>query len=154
MNSQRETGTQPVMSYVIWFALVHLGLLVLLAILASVFQFQLNAGASMGALIGAASLAGQRFVAGHGRPPVGREVTNLTWLSVAASWLISLIMLAPMVMFADANFKSELQTMWTTLGNDGVALITVAATLVYALVLWISYGPLTRFIARSQAKSK
>lgn len=141
-------GTKAVTPYAWLFTLVYTALLLVIVAITFFTNIKPNSGVSIGAAIGAATFAGQRFFADHARVPKGGEVTGLIWWSVLATWVVSVAMFVlPIVMVAEID--DAISSAQVMIAESGLILagIAVAMTLFYALIYWVSYGPLTRFIA-------
>ena len=83
----RESRVFP---YVIRFAVVYALLIIFLAVIWSALGIDSGTGVSMSALMAAAVYTAAKFVKDHKRVPSSGEKSRLTWLSLLASWIISI----------------------------------------------------------------
>ncbi len=135
MESDVQVG-----KYVIRFGVVNLLLVLLIAAVLMALDVDGNAGTSIGALIGAALAAGNRFLKDHKRLPSPSEKTRLTWFSLLIAWAVSLILLVVFLLVSGA--AEDLQGMLAPGLNTLAVLLGVFAfvTALHFFALSFSYG--------------
>ncbi|MCG7958190.1 MAG: ABZJ_00895 family protein [Candidatus Thiodiazotropha taylori] len=130
--------------YIIWFAIVNLSLTVCFSIAFILLEIDSNTSAVIGALVGAAMVAGSKFIQDHKRVPNRTEKTKLVWLSYLTSWLISLLLLGGFILATSEG--SQLLEMMKSV-NMGIILgAIIFFSIVILATLSLSYG----FLARKQ----
>ncbi|MEW8254317.1 MAG: ABZJ_00895 family protein [Candidatus Thiodiazotropha taylori] len=128
--------------YIIWFAIVNLALTVCFSIALILLEIDSNTSAVIGALVGAAMVAGSKFIQDHKRVPNRSEKTKLVWLSYLTTWLVSLVLLGGFVMTTNEGSK-RLEVMRSISIGDIDAVI-VFFSIVILGTLTLSYGLLAR----------
>ncbi|MBW9260725.1 MAG: ABZJ_00895 family protein [Candidatus Thiodiazotropha sp. (ex. Lucinisca nassula)] len=83
---------------VIWFAVINLALTVCFSIVLILLEIDSNTSAIIASLVGAAMIAGSKFIQDHKRVPNRSEKTKLVWLSYLTSWLVSLLLLSGFIL--------------------------------------------------------
>lgn len=128
----------PLKKYLFIFAGVHLCLMVIAAVLLTLLDLEGNAGINMGILIGSATTAGHYFIKDHQRLPTGSEKACLIFLSFLAAVLVSLLFAAVVAVTEPAGVAM----LWSMLQEQAMVLLVIMAvvSVVYLLVLWLSYG--------------
>ncbi|MEL7048070.1 MAG: ABZJ_00895 family protein [Pseudomonadota bacterium] len=155
MSAQIPVGQHAVLAYVGIFALCYLGLTGVVFALLTLTPLQGNAGFAVGALIGSATLAAQKFHADIGRPPLGLEVIKLALCSFLAIIVVSApLTIAALVLsgVAVADLGLAFQVMFGEQDTNELASFVGLTIAIHLLVLWLSYGPLARFIARNSKR--
>ncbi|MFN3579599.1 MAG: ABZJ_00895 family protein [Pseudomonas sp.] len=124
--------------YLLIFAGIHLGLMVVAAVVLTLLDLEGNAGINMGILIGSATATGHYFIKDHQRLPTGTEKTWLIFLSFLASVLVSLLFAAVVAV----TEPDGVAMLWSMLQEQAMVLLVIMAvvSVVYLLVLWLSYS--------------
>ncbi|MEO1543136.1 MAG: ABZJ_00895 family protein [Pseudomonadota bacterium] len=155
MSSDEPVGQQPVLPFIKVFALCYLGLTLVVFLLTMLTPLQGNAGFAAGALIGSATLAAQKFHADIGRPPLGMEVIRLSVFSFGAVLLLSVPLTVAALTasgIALSDIGLTMQAVFGPLTGGEIATIVGFTVAIHLLVLWLSYGPLARLIARNSRR--
>ncbi|MEO1205894.1 MAG: ABZJ_00895 family protein [Pseudomonadota bacterium] len=152
MSPDPTTGQRPVMPFVAVFAFCYLGLTLVVFAVVILTPLDANAGFAAGALIGSATFAAQKFHADIGRPPLGLEVIRLCVFSFAAVVLLSVPMTLAALLASGVALSDVGLAMTVALGPltwTEIAIVVGFTAGIHLLVLWLSYGPLARLIARN-----
>ncbi|MBW9270738.1 MAG: ABZJ_00895 family protein [Candidatus Thiodiazotropha sp. (ex. Lucinisca nassula)] len=129
---------------VIWFAVINLALTVCFSIALILLEIDSNTSAIIASLVGAAMIAGSKFIQDHKRVPNRSEKTKLVWLSYLTSWLVSLLLLSGFILATSEG--SQLLGMVKSI-NMGIILgAIIFFSIVILATLSLSYG----FLARKQ----
>lgn len=142
-----------VMKYCGIFALVYAGLMLAVNTLFHALNVDLGAGANAGMAIAAACGGVAAFVKDHGRSPSKGERRKLTWGSIAASILISLIGFFIMLTLAGHDPWAVFNEIFVKITPVlfGVAFIIV--TLIYYLFLGVCYWWIGKIAARAYVRN-
>lgn len=143
-----------VMPFVLVFAVTYAALTAVVFAIITFLNLPANSGMAVGALIGAATFAASRFTSETGRAPQGAEILKLSGLSLLAVIAVSIPLTLAALAFAGipfGDFATAMSNLFGSLGSGMVAGIVAFTLAVHFAVLYLSYGPLARFIARSNA---
>lgn len=157
-SNDKGSGEQkPIAPTLSVFMAYYIGFTVVATMVFDMLGLRPNAGVSVAILMSAALAAAQGFARRHGRPPQGGEVTQLVLWSLVASIAASVLLLSVSMMVTGATpaeMSDSLSVLISSIGWQ-VALGGAAAILaVHGFVLWIGYGPLSRYIFRQGQKKK
>ncbi|MCG7874106.1 MAG: ABZJ_00895 family protein [Candidatus Thiodiazotropha weberae] len=130
--------------YVIWFTVVNLSLTICISIALILLEIDSSTSATIAALVGAAMVAGSKFIQDHKRVPNRSEKTKLVWLSYLTTWLVSLLLLGGFVLAT--NEGSQLLEVMTSVSMGIIVGVFVFFSIVILGTLSLSYG----FLARKQ----
>lgn len=146
----KEVQTFP---YIIRFSLAYAAALILIAIIMEVLKVDSSTGSSMGSLIAAVSYTAFTFVKDHKRMPSTDERKKLTWLSLVASFIISLVLvIAFLGVVGELGLLTQLPSLLSQVGPFlmlGVFLFVVG---IYYAGLWVSYGWFAKIQYQSMEK--
>jgi len=154
---QVRPETRPVGPFLWLYAIAFLVLSVLTTAFFMLTGLPTSVGVSLGILVGAATFTGQRFYAEVGRPPQNPEVWKLTIGSFVISKLLTFAILATTALMAPAMMESLFGVFADGTFFEGLVLalaIVGLLALIELPVLWLSYGPLTRWISKTTEKRK
>ncbi|MCG7922619.1 MAG: ABZJ_00895 family protein [Candidatus Thiodiazotropha lotti] len=130
--------------YVIWFTVVNLSLTICISIALILLEIDSSTSATIAALVGAAMVAGSKFIQDHKRVPNRSEKTKLVWLSYLTTWLVSLLLLGGFVLAT--NEGSQLLEVMISVSMGNIVGVFVFFSIVILGTLSLSYG----FLARKQ----
>lgn len=134
--------------YCVIYALVYAGCLALINVLGSIAEVNLGSGGNAGALVGSAYIAVSKFVRDNGRVPDTAERRRLTWGSILASYLVSLLAVWAIFTFSSED-HSELFDMIARKGVLFLAGVSfVIITLFYYLMLGVCFYLFGKIAAR------
>jgi peptidoglycan biosynthesis protein MviN/MurJ (putative lipid II flippase) len=144
-----ENRNVSVVPYVALFSTVYAGLLLMLNAIVYGLNVDIGSSASVAMLLGAAYSTIAKFVSEHKRTPKKSERQKLIWGSILASFIVSLIVVATVLMLvANPAMWEELDQLFQQI-SVGVWLgILVLATLLQYIVLSLVYGWGAKHIAR------
>ncbi|MCP5414528.1 MAG: hypothetical protein H6961_07955 [Chromatiaceae bacterium] len=145
--------------YVVRFGIAYAVALIVFAIITSMLGLDGGAGSSMGALIAAVAVAASKFVKDHERVPTSAERKKLTWASLAASLVVSAVLIGAVLGgTGQLGQLSGLLEVFSRLNLGLVFGVMLFVLALYALVLWFSYSGFakcsTRRCSGSKGKSK
>ncbi len=127
--------------YVTHFTLAYAIALVIVAVIMEVFNIDGGQGGSIGSLLAAVMYSVSTFVKDQKRIPNTSERQWLTWSSLIASILVSLILILGFLGFVNQlSLLKQLPILVSQVGTGMIAGITIFVLGLYALVLWFSYG--------------
>ena len=130
-----------VFPYVIRFGVVYALLIIVLAVIGSALDIGSGSGASMGALVAAAMYVAAKFVKDHQRVPSPDEKSRLTWLSLLASWIVSIMLPVGYLAFASGSKGLEQAVQGLSRLNPTIIVrVLLVVCLLYFTALWFSYG--------------
>lgn len=149
---QQDILLQP---YLWTFGVCYLALTIAAAFFFWLTGLPANIGMSFGILIGSATFAGQTFVSHHNRTPDSTEVLKLTLGSLLISVALSLFVTIVALALSGVGI-ADIQKAWAMIMRElefgGALIVILAASAFHLLALWLSYGPLTRFIFKHAKK--
>lgn len=134
----RESRVSP---YAIRFGVVYALLILVLAAIWSALGIDSGSGVSMGALVAAAVYTAAKFVKDHKRVPSPGEKARLTWLSLLASWIVSIMLPVGYLMFVSGlKGLQQVAQGLSQLNPTIIVGVLLVVCLLYFTVLWFSYG--------------
>lgn len=129
--------------YIIKFSLAYFIGIIALAVILNIFDIEHNTGASIAVLIGAAIYCVGKFIEENKRIPNKVEKSKMVWLSLIASWLISITQLIIiMILFEGAPILVEISSLMERINLIIVAGVVLLISIIYFAVLSWSYGSL------------
>ena len=141
--------------YVVRFGIAYALALIVFAIITTMLGIDSGAGSSMGALIAAVAVAASRFVKDHERVPTSAERKKLTWASLAASALVSAILVGAVLGgTGQLGQLSGLLEVFSQLNLGLVFGVMLFVLAMYALVLWFSYSGFAKVQHKSLLKKR
>jgi hypothetical protein len=82
---------------IVIFTVANFILTIAIAVVASILNLKSGSGMAVGAALGASILAASSFVKAHARAPTREETKDFAWRALLATWLVSLILTAIVV---------------------------------------------------------
>lgn len=141
--------------YVVRFGIAYAVTLIVLAIITSILGLDGGAGSSMGALIAAVAVAASKFVKDHERVPTSAERKKLTWASLAASLVVSVVLIGAVLGgTGQIGQLSGLLEVFSKLNLGLVSGVMLFVLAMYALVLWFSYSGFAKVQHKSLLKKQ
>ena len=127
--------------YVVRFSLAYAVALIAIALILTVLNLDSNSGTSMAALFTAVVFTIAKFVKDQKRVPTLSERKKLTWLSLMASFAVSLVLAVGVIaLTGQLSLIAQLPSVLEQLGGLMVVGAFVFITAIYSLTLWFSYG--------------
>jgi hypothetical protein len=127
--------------YVVRFAVAYAVALVGVGVILTVFDVEGGSSGSIAALFVGVVIAATKFVKEEKRVPNPSERKKLAWLSLVASFAVSLILaVGVLVALGQLDVIAALPKMIGQVGSGLVIGALVFATVLYSFALWFSYG--------------
>ncbi|MGQ2978458.1 MAG: ABZJ_00895 family protein [Polaromonas sp.] len=80
--------------YIVIFTVTNFLMTIAIGVVASILNLKSGSGMAVGAALGASILAASSFVKAHARAPTREETKAFAWRALLATWLVSLVLTA------------------------------------------------------------